>query len=127
MFEATTRKVRVQVEPSFVRDESDPSQDYYFFAYKVRIQNGGELPLQLMSRHWVIKDAFGNVEEVRGPGVVGLQPKLKPGEMFEYSSFCPLNTPTGSMQGTYQMVSEKGETFDVEIPLFILSEPNHYH
>jgi ApaG protein len=121
MFEAVTLNVRVQVEPSYVRDESDPKQEYYFFAYKVRIRNESEQQIQLMSRHWVIKDAYGNTEEVRGPGVVGLQPKLGPGEHFEYSSFCPLNTPTGSMQGTYQMVS------DVEIPMFILSEPNHYH
>jgi ApaG protein len=127
MFEAVTLNVRVQVEPSYVRDESDPKQEYYFFAYKVRIRNESEQQIQLMSRHWVIKDAYGNTEEVRGPGVVGLQPKLGPGEHFEYSSFCPLNTPTGSMQGTYQMVSDKGEKFDVEIPMFILSEPNHYH
>lgn len=127
MFEAVTKKVRVQVQPSYVKDESDPAQDYYFFAYKVNIRNESELPVQLMSRHWIIKDAYGNVEEVRGPGVVGLQPKLGPGEQFEYSSFCPLNTPTGSMEGTYQMVSDKGEKFDIEIPLFILAEPSHYH
>jgi ApaG protein len=127
MFEAVTKNVRVQVQPSYVKDESDPAQDYYFFAYKVNIRNESERSIQLMSRHWVIKDAYGNVEEVRGPGVVGLQPKLGPGEAFEYSSFCPLNTPTGSMQGTYQMVSDKGDQFDIEIPLFILAEPSHYH
>lgn len=127
MFEAVTKKVRVKVQPSYVKDESDPAQDYYFFAYKVNIRNESELPIQLLSRHWIIKDAYGNVEEVRGPGVVGLQPKLGPGEQFEYSSFCPLNTPTGSMEGTYQMVSDKGEKFDIEIPCFILAEPSHYH
>lgn len=127
MFEAVTQKIRVQVEPSYVRDESDPAQEYYIFAYRVRIINESDRPFQLLTRHWVIKDGYGNVEEVKGPGVVGLQPTLQPGQHFEYSSFCPLNTPTGSMQGTYQMVTDKGEKFDVKIPLFILAEPSHYH
>lgn len=127
MFEATTEKIRVQVEPSFVQDESDPHQSYYFFSYKVRISNEGDIPVQLVARHWVIEDAFGHIEEVRGAGVVGVQPTLKPGDVFEYSSFCPLATPTGSMQGTYQMITSRGNTLDVEIPKFVLSEPTHYH
>lgn len=127
MFESTTRKIKVEVHPSYVREHSDPSQSYYYFAYKVRIINGGEMPVQLVRRHWIIKDAFGEMEEVSGDGVVGMQPLLKPGESFEYSSFCPLNTPTGSMQGKYFMKASTGEEIEVEIPLFILSEPNHYH
>ncbi len=127
MFEATTQKIKVEVLPAYVEQESDPSQDYYFFSYRIRIYNQSDLDVQLLARHWLIKDAFGKTEEVRGPGVVGVQPKLKPGEMFEYSSFCPLPTPTGSMRGTYLMVTAKGEQIDVEIPTFLLSEPTHYH
>jgi ApaG protein len=127
MFQAVTKKIRVEVEPSYVRDESNPSQNYYFFSYKVRILNEGEMPVQLLSRHWIIEDAFGKTEEVTGPGVVGLQPTLKPGEQFEYSSFCPLETPTGSMQGTYLMISARGDQIEVQIPKFILAEPGHVH
>ena len=127
MFAAVTRKILVEVRPAYVVERSDPSQDYYFFAYHVRITNQGDSRVQLLARHWLIKDGFGKIEEVRGPGVVGLQPKLKPGEVFEYSSFCPLPTPTGSMRGTYMMVDDKGEQIDVEIPQFLLAEPSHYH
>ena len=127
MFEAKTKSIRVQVQPSYVQDESDPRQNYYFFSYKVRISNEGEQAMQLISRHWVIKDAYGKVDEVKGAGVIGVQPTLKPGETFEYSSFCPLSTPTGSMHGTYTMVGPRGESLEVEIPLFVLTEPNHYH
>ena len=127
MFAATTEGIRVEVKPAYVRDQSNPAQGYYFFSYRVRIVNEGDRPVQLMSRHWVITDAYGKVEEVMGPGVVGQQPRLKPGEAFEYSSFCPLATPTGSMQGTYLMVDPKGAELEVEIPKFILTEPNHYH
>jgi ApaG protein len=119
--------IKVEVQPSYVREQSDPAQSYYYFSYKVRISNQGESPVQLVRRHWVIKDAFGQMEEVTGEGVVGMQPTLKPGDVFEYSSFCPLSTPTGSMQGKYYMRGPKGEEIEVEIPLFILSEPNHYH
>jgi len=127
MFEAKTKSIRVQVQPAYVQDESDPRQNYYFFSYKVRISNEGEQAMQLISRHWVIKDAFGKVDEVKGAGVIGVQPTLKPGETFEYSSFCPLSTPTGSMHGTYTMVGPRGESLEVEIPLFVLAEPSHYH
>lgn len=127
MFEAMTQKIRVQVHPAYVRDQSDPSQNYYFFSYTVRISNESEGEVRLVSRHWKIKDAYGEMEEVVGDGVVGVQPTLKPGDVFEYSSFCPLATPTGSMQGSYTMVAAGGEQILVEIPLFILSEPNHYH
>ena len=119
--------IKVEVHPSYVRDQSDPAQSYYYFSYKVRISNQGDAPVQLLRRHWVIKDAFGVMEEVSGDGVVGMQPLLKPGEIFEYSSFCPLSTPTGSMQGKYYMKGSNGEEIEVDIPMFILSEPNHYH
>jgi ApaG protein len=127
MFEATTQNIKIQVEPSYVQDQSDPNQSYYFFSYKVRITNHSPGSVQLVSRHWIITDGLGQVEEVIGPGVIGQQPKLQPGEHFEYSSFCPLATPTGSMSGSYVMVDSKGAQIEVQIPMFILCEPNHYH
>ena len=127
MFQATTGNIKIEVEPSYVQDQSDPHQSYYFFSYKVRIRNESEGKVQLISRHWIITDGFGQIEEVVGPGVIGMQPTLQPGESFEYSSFCPLATPTGSMQGKYVMVDAKGQQLEVQIPLFILSEPNHFH
>lgn len=127
MFKAVTKDIMIQVDPTYVRDQSDPNQNHYFFSYKVRIRNGSTNAVQLLSRHWIITDGFGQVEEVVGPGVIGQQPKLEPGEEFEYSSFCPLATPTGSMQGKYTMVDARGEQFEVQIPMFILCEPNHYH
>lgn len=127
MFESITSDIRVEVHPAYVREQSNPSQDHYFFSYTVRIHNQSDRQVQLLARHWLIMDAYGEVQEVRGPGVVGLQPTLRPGEIFEYSSFCPLPTPTGSMRGTYFMVDTKGEQLEIEIPQFLLSEPDHYH
>ncbi len=127
MFEATTSNISIEVEPSYVQEQSDPLQSYYFFSYRVRISNKGKSKIQLVSRHWIITDGFGQVEEVAGPGVVGMQPTLGPGESFEYESFCPLATPTGSMQGTFSMLDGKGDKIEVQIPMFILAEPNHYH
>lgn len=127
MFEATTRQIRIAVEPAYIKEQSDPQRDYYFFAYTVRINNEGSEPVKLLSRHWIITDATGKVEEVEGPGVIGQQPTVKPGETFQYSSFCPLPTPTGSMHGTYTMVNERGEQLEVQIPKFILAEPSQYH
>jgi ApaG protein len=127
MFEATTSDIRIEVEPTFIEAQSNPQQSYYFFSYRIRIRNGGSKRIQLISRHWIITDGFGQVEEVTGPGVIGQQPTLKPGDTFEYSSFCPLSTPTGSMQGKYLMVTEKGDQLEVQIPLFVLSEPRYYH
>ena len=121
--EAVTRGVRVQVESRYVAERSSPEQGQWFFAYRIRITNEGSERVQLISRHWIITDANGRVEEVRGPGVVGKQPVLGPGEGFEYTSFCPLGTPFGTMQGTYQMITATGETFDAEIAAFPLSEP----
>jgi ApaG protein len=121
--EATTRNVAVAVQASYVAERSQPTEGRWFFAYRIRIHNRGQVPVQLISRHWVITDAHGNVEEVRGPGVVGEQPLLAPGESFEYTSFCPLGTPFGTMEGSYEMVTEDGERFWARIGRFTLSEP----
>jgi len=124
MSEAITRGVAVTVRAFYVAERSDPEQDYYFFAYRVRIANVGDEPVQLMSRHWIITDGEDAVEEVKGPGVIGEQPRLEPSQSFEYTSACPLSTPVGTMQGTYQMVLSDGEGFDAEIAPFTLAAPN---
>lgn len=111
----------------FVESESDPLLHRFFFAYKVSIKNVGSGMAQLMSRHWIITDALGHTEEVRGPGVVGLQPKITAGQSFEYDSACPLRTSSGSMRGAFQFVDENGETFDIEIPEFYLIAPTAVH
>ncbi len=122
--EAMTRGIRVQVESRYVPERSRPHDDYWFFAYTIVIRNEGQVPTQLVSRHWTITDANGRVQEVRGPGVVGKQPLLRPGESFEYTSFCPLATSFGTMQGTYQMVDDEGQRFDAEIAAFALGQPH---
>ena len=104
-------------------ERSSPRDNHFFFAYRVRISNDGEETVQLVSREWIITDADGHVEQVHGPGVVGEQPVLEPGEHFEYTSFCPLPTAIGSMHGTYQMVTAGGERFDAEIAPFSLAVP----
>jgi ApaG protein len=125
--EAVTNNVRVEVESRYAPEESQPFQGQWVFHYTVRITNEGEETVQLLSRHWIIKDATGHVEEVKGPGVVGEQPVLAPGEAFQYSHRCPLKTSTGLMRGTYQMVTEEGDHFDVEIAPFALHEPYTVH
>ena len=127
MSEAVTRGVRVKVESEYAPDRSDPSKNQWFFLYAVTITNEGRETVQLLTRHWIIKDGTGHIEEVRGPGVVGKQPILKPGESFEYTSGCPLGTPFGVMEGTYQMTTEGGERFDAAIAPFTLSEPYTVH
>jgi len=122
-----TSGVRVQVVSQYVAEHSRPEQAHFFFSYRVRISNEAEAPVRLISRHWIIEDAAGHVEEVRGPGVVGAQPRLEQGQTFEYTSFCPLPTPKGSMRGTFQMVADNGEGFDVEVGRFELSEPMAYN
>jgi len=123
--EAMTRGIRVHVESRHSPDHSRPA--LWFFLYTVTIANHGTETVQLLSRHWIIQDANGRIEEVRGPGVVGDQPILAPGEAYEYTSGCPLPTPFGSMHGTYQMVTKGGERFDAEIAEFVLREPGSIH
>jgi len=128
MFEtAQTRNILVQAFPQYRPDESDPQAGRFIFSYRIRIENQSQQGVQLLSRHWIITDGVGRVEEVRGEGVIGQQPSLAPGEAFEYESFCPLPTPTGVMRGTYTMISETGEKFEVNIPQFFLVEPNSFH
>ena len=121
--EATTRNIRVRVQAQYDASRSRPQLSQWFFLYTVNITNEGHDTVQLMSRHWVITDGMGKVEEVQGPGVVGKQPLLAPGGNFEYTSGCPLTTPFGSMHGTYQMNRQGGEQFDIEIAPFTLTEP----
>ncbi len=120
---ATTRGITVTVEPHYLPEKSQPHLGRWLFIYNIRIENHGSETVQLLTRHWIITDAAGRIEEVRGAGVVGQQPILEPGESHEYSSFCPLPTPFGTMQGSYQMTTADGEQFDVEIASFILSQP----
>lgn len=124
---ATTRGIEVSVQASYVPDQSEPDQHQWFFAYTVRIRNMGTEAAQLVSRHWIITDANGEIEEVRGPGVVGKQPVLEPGASFEYTSGCPLGTPFGTMHGTYRMLARGGDEFDAEIAAFTLAEPHAVH
>lgn len=121
--DAITRGIRVQVTSHYVPDESSPETSHYLFTYQVTVINHSEQAVQLVSRHWVITNADGKKEEVRGLGVVGQQPLIRPGESYRYSSFCPLNTPVGSMHGTYQMVLNNGEEFDAVIAPFTLAVP----
>ena len=123
MPEAVTRHIRVAVAAEFSPERSNPPQNKWFFLYTIRITNEGSETVTLLSRHWLITDAIGAVREVRGPGVVGEQPVLAPGEHFEYTSGSDLPTPYGSMRGIYQMVNDREEHFDVEIPMFALTEP----
>ncbi len=123
MYTATTRAICVTVRPQYLPDQSDPAKSQYVWAYQVRIENRGDFTVQLRSRHWKITDGLGRLQEVKGPGVVGKTPMLRPGDVFEYTSGTPLSTPSGIMGGTYQMVSESGEKFDIEIPAFSLDTP----
>jgi len=125
--EAVTKGIRVQVQSEYAAEKSRPAQNEWFFLYTVTISNEGTEPVQLVTRHWIITDGTGHIEEVRGPGVVGQQPTLQPGESFEYTSGCPLTTPFGVMEGTYQMVAASGEQFDAKIAPFTLSEPYTVH
>lgn len=124
MYKAVTRGISVTVSPCYLAEESSPEQGRYFFAYTVEIINTGVERVQLMDRYWRIIDGRGQIREVRGAGVVGEQPVLGPGESFSYTSGCPLTTPSGTMQGTYMMVTDAGETFDAEIPTFSLDSPD---
>ncbi len=125
--DAVTRSIRVHVTARYSPQHSDPTQKQWFFLYTVEITNDSSDIAQLLSRHWIITDANKHVEEVRGQGVVGKQPILRPGESFRYTSGCPLSTPFGSMRGTYHMVTQGGEAFDIEIAAFALTEPYIVH
>ena len=119
--------IAVDVETSYLEEQSAPDMNRYVFAYTITIRNEGQLPAKLLTRHWIINDANGNTQEVHGEGVVGEQPYLKPGESFQYTSGTVIETPVGSMEGSYQMLSEDGTPFDADIPAFTLSLPNKLH
>ena len=123
MYTAVTRDIQVTVLPEFLAGRSNPDEGQFFWAYTIEIANMGAVDVQLTARHWEITDANGHVEHVRGPGVVGEQPVLKPGESFRYTSGCPLPTPSGIMLGTFRMIDEDGRAFDVAIPPFSLDSP----
>lgn len=123
MSSATTRGVRVDVQAHFLAEQSDPDAQQWVFAYRVTIHNDRDDTVQLLTRHWRITNGRGQVQEVEGPGVVGRQPMMRPGEGFQYVSGCPLDTPIGTMEGRYTLVSHGGETFDVDIAPFVLADP----
>ncbi len=123
-YSATTRQISVTVSPTYLDDQSVPENSHFVWAYRVVIENRGRETVQLRSRHWRITNARGEVREVRGPGVVGEQPRLEPGDELEYTSGVPLTTPSGIMTGSYQMETQHGESFDVEIPAFSLDSPH---
>lgn len=127
MAEAKKYEIRVEVKTGYLAEQSDPESDRYVFSYAITITNVGTVGAQLISRHWIITDADGEVQEVRGLGVVGDQPFLKPGERFEYASGCALETPVGTMKGSYQMVAEDGTQFQAPIAEFVLSMPRTLH
>ena len=127
MAEAKKYDVTVEARAAYVADQSDPSRNQYVFAYTITVTNTGSIAARLLSRHWIITDGDHHVQEVKGPGVVGQQPLLKPGESFEYTSGANLPTAVGTMRGTYQMVADDGQTFDATIPPFTLSVPRVLH
>lgn len=123
-YSCTTRSIRVSVEPAFLEEQSSPAENHYVWAYFVRVENHGTHAVRLLSRYWHITDAAGRVTEVRGPGVVGEQPLIGPGEAFEYTSGCPLNAPSGVMHGSYTMETPTGDRFPVTVPAFSLDSPH---
>jgi ApaG protein len=127
MAESKKYEIAIEVTTQYLPEQSDPDAERYFFAYTITVRNSGSVAAQLISRHWIITDAEGKQEEVRGLGVVGHQPLLKPGESFEYTSGCPLASPVGTMSGSYQMVAEDGTRFEAPIPEFMLAMPRTLH
>ncbi|MCJ9429896.1 Co2+/Mg2+ efflux protein ApaG [Kordiimonas marina] len=123
-FDAVTEGIHVEVQSFYLNEQSRPDAGQYLWAYRIRITNDGDKTAQLLNRHWVITDGHGHVKEVRGPGVIGEKPVLQPGESFVYTSGTPLNTPTGFMRGSYDMVREDGSHFEVEVPAFSLDSPH---
>ena len=126
MVTATTRDISVSVETSYLEKQSDPDEQYFVWAYRITIANHSDQTVQLLTRHWKISDGQGRVQEVRGDGVIGEQPILEPGASYTYSSGTPLQTPSGFMHGSYQMQSDDGERFDVDIPAFSLDSPHDF-
>jgi ApaG protein len=127
MTQNSSYDVKIDVTSTYIPEQSDPETDRYVFAYTITIHNEGTVAAKLLTRHWIINDANGNVQEVHGEGVVGEQPYLKPGESFRYTSGTVIETPVGSMEGSYQMLAEDGTPFDAQIPAFTLSLPNKLH
>ncbi|MGH6890914.1 MAG: Co2+/Mg2+ efflux protein ApaG [Dongiaceae bacterium] len=123
MYTETTRSITITVMPTYLDDQSSPEESHYVWKYHIRIENHGADTVQLRTRYWRITDSMGRVQEVRGPGVVGEQPVLKPGDSYEYTSGTPLPTPSGIMVGTYQMETQHGEKFDARVPAFSLDSP----
>ena len=123
MYRSVSNNIKVTVRPKYLAERSEPDEDRYFWSYTIEIANDGDRTVQLTHRHWQITDANGHREEVRGPGVVGAQPVIAPGESFEYTSGCPLDTASGVMSGRYQMKAASGESFEAEIPAFLLESP----
>lgn len=124
MYEKTTQDISISVRPFFLEEQSAPDRNHYVWAYRVNILNKGQETVQLINRHWRITDKYGRQQEVKGPGVVGEQPVLKPGESYDYTSGCPLETPSGIMVGAYEMTTPDGRRFTVEIPAFSLDSPH---
>jgi len=118
-----TDSIRIEVQTAFLADQSDPPEDRYVFAYTITIRNQGKLPARLLTRHWLITDANGKIEEVRGDGVIGEQPRILPGQLHRYSSGAVLDTPVGTMEGSYNMLSDDGISFEARIPRFRLAVP----
>ncbi len=127
MYERITRGIRITVRPQFLDSQSRPAESHFVWAYTITMENHGKETVQLLTRYWKITDSLGRVQEVRGAGVVGEQPTLKPGESFQYTSGCPLPTPSGFMMGWYQMKSAEGQLFNVDIPAFSLDSPHEKH
>ena len=117
-------KIDIEVQPAFITEQSDPEKNHYVFSYTVTIRNNGSTPAKLLTRHWVITDGDGQIQEIKGDGVIGEQPHLQPGEGFQYTSGTFMNTPFGTMHGSYQMLADSGETFDAAIPSFQLAVPH---
>jgi ApaG protein len=124
---SVSHKINIEVETNYLDDQSEPREQRYVFAYTITIRNEGDVPAKLLTRHWIITDANGRVQEVRGDGVVGEQPYLKPGQGFRYSSGAVIETPVGTMQGSYQMLADDGAKFDAPIPAFRLAMPGMLH
>jgi ApaG protein len=127
MYQQTTRHIRISVHPQFLENQSQPDESRYVWAYTIIVENLSGETVKLLTRHWIITDGLGRKQEVKGDGVVGEQPALRPGDKFEYTSGCPLATPSGVMSGSYGMITSKGEGFEVVIPAFSLDSPYDVH